>query len=840
MDRVVAVIVILILSLSLLIACIVLCSYSTPIATTTTNIGYCLDTITSKASTMIPEAGHGAFATRDMPKGSIISVSPMVTITNGKTAMEVPFTTSANTPPKPKDVLFANHDDDDNDEQDFYFPDIRANATQQLLTNYCFGHEHSDLLFCPTTHAALINHASTAATGTNSVNTNSITPNVAIRWSSATPTTSTEEDAPDHHFKLESLESITNISQTDLASYKTRVVMEYVAIRPIQAGEELFLDYTKSWEDALADHLEHGTSSSINTINADNDSRLSANKVNAMGRAIAPSTEVRHEHLAYFCMVYPHVKIVPSRPAGWEDFAANWATDREQWPATYVAWYKYNDAVSLYPCNVVRVDPSTNLHEVEMLVKPISLAQVGRKFRNVPGDRIQFTNSLYHTDMHLEWAFRHFIPIPDSIFPRRWRRDYKTAQDFKLGTYADVSVHNNAEQEGYERSLRKAKCGVYIAKSNIPNAGLGVYTAVDIPAGDVMVATSLSLIPAFSSPEDKEPWVGQDYVWNGFNASVYEGWPKLPSITFLAGVMGAMANCHSGINNLEIDVGEWSPALDGVQDYGAGAFSDYVNSGFRSKYPIAAGEELFVSYGETWFRHRAKFANVPQLENFMQANAILASVLALLHTGAIEKDESFVANFLSLIRDHFVETENKRTLSALSAVQTLDDLRHVLTRNGTAEATVEARSQEWLEANGYCQDHIFVKDSTLPNAGKGAFSRRFLGKGASIISAPTIPTTRGVLFINSTRLGEATNDYQLMTNYHFGHKDSSTLLFPLNQAMSINHNSARLEDGSAPNARITFSKTDRRTRYFTSLPLEDLLEVQAGTSLHPALILLLL
>ena len=42
----------------------------------------------------------------------------------------------------------------------------------------------------------------------------------------------------------------------------------------------------------------------------------------------------------------------------------------------------------------------------------------------------------------------------------------------------------------------------------------------------------------------------------------------------------------------------------------------------------------------------------------------------------------------------------RRTLGALAAVQTYGDLEQVVERNGTAEATVEAKSQEWLEENG--------------------------------------------------------------------------------------------------------------------------------------------
>jgi hypothetical protein len=543
------------------------------------DVGFCLDTITAQPST-IPEAGQGAFANRKFPTGSIVSVSPMVTISNGPAAMEVPLTKSSNTPPRP--------DDNVGDDEDRYVPDTRdSNATQQLLTNYCFGHAKSDLMLCPTTQAALMNHADASSSSVASSSKGKV-PNVAVRWSSI----NTDED-PHYDFTLEPLESIIHINHTDLSSFKTRVIMEYVAIRPIEPGEELLLDYTREWNDALTSHLEHGHSSSAN---ADPD-RLSAQQVNEMGRAIAPSVDVRSQHLAYLCEIYPNVKVLSGSTAGWEDLSSNSAIDRKTWPTVFRQWYKHNDAASIYPCNVVKVDEARNMYDVEMLLKPLLLGEVGRKFRDVPGHRIQYTDPLYHSDMHLEWAFRQHIPVPDSIFPLRWRRDYKSAQNMKLGSFANED-YSKAQEESYEQSLRKVKCGLYLAKSNIPNAGFGLYTAVDIPAGGIMVATSQMAIPTFEAGTG-QPWPGKDYIWGGspFGTSATEA-SSAPS--FLSVLFGALANAHTGIHNVNHDFGKWSPVLDATQDYGAGAFSDYIEDGHRSRYAIGAGEELFASYGKSF------------------------------------------------------------------------------------------------------------------------------------------------------------------------------------------------------------------------------------------------
>lgn len=758
-------------------------------------IGHCMDTMTSRQST-IPEAGQGAFATRPIPMGSVVSFSPMVTIPNATLAMDVPYTTPQNTPPIPDDFETST---------DTYIPRMRHNnATQQLLKNYCFGHTNSDLLLCPTTHAALINHADVTARPQHP-------PNIGVRW-----------HMDYEHFTLQHLSSITNISHSDLSSYQTRLAMEFVAIRDIQRGDELLLDYSNEWQKAYDNHLGYGHTSSDNI----DPYRLPAKSVNEMKRPIELSVDVRPKHLAFLCDVFPNIKIVDDASSAWEDFHSNSAVHKEFWPEKFRHWYRQNEPASLYPCNVVRVDRYHDLYDVQMLVKPLIAAQIGRMFRNIPGNRIRYADSIYHSDMHLEWAFRNHIPIPDAIFPLKWRREYRSAKDIKLGKHSDIKGTSAAE-ESYEHSLRQTSCGVYLAQSNIPNAGFGTYAAVDIP-GDIVVSTLAPMVPAFGPQNNHHEglhWPGQDYVWSsdGIEAANTEAWPKL-STSMLHGLFGALANAHPGITNLQLEVGKWEAMLDGMTQHGAGSFSDYVSAGFQSMYSIPAGEELFVTYGEHWFRGRSEYAEIPLSDNYKDANEILASIWAFVSTAYILDDENSISRLLSLMT-HFVEKDNVRTKSAIDTVRTLDDLRHVVARNGTAEATVAPRSQQWLETNGYCQDHLYVKKSTLSNAGNGAFSRRFLLKDSLILASPTIATRRELLQMNISTIGRQTNEFQLMTNYHLGHANSSVLFFPINQAIAINHNSERREGGIGPNARVQFSTSDKRSMYFQSLPLEDILEV---------------
>ena len=70
------------------------------------------------------------------------------------------------------------------------------------------------------------------------------------------------------------------------------------------------------------------------------------------------------------------------------------------------------------------------------------------------------------------------------------------------------------------------------------------------------------------------------------------------------------------------------------------------------------------------------------------------------------------------------------------------------------------------------------------------------------------------------------NSKQLFYNYHFGHKNSSVMFFPLNQAYAINHNSKRKSSGVEPNVRVEFSTKEKRSRYFLQRTLDELKQVR--------------
>eukprot|EP01083_Nonionella_stella_P128653 389912_1 len=110
--------------------------------------------------------------------------------------------------------------------------------------------------------------------------------------------------------------------------------------------------------------------------------------------------------------------------------------------------------------------------------------------------------------------------------------------------------------------------------------------------------------------------------------------------------------------------------------------------------------------------------------------------------------------------------------------------------DGTAILTVPeaVKTDEWLEENGTCLDNIRADQSTIDQAGRGAFATRKLKRGTSIAPLPMIHMNRHKLQI----FGEGDPKpfhQQMIMNYSYGHKDSSLLLFPYSPVVNyINNN----------------------------------------------------
>ena len=195
------------------------------------NSARCVDGIRPGSS----EIHHlGAFATRSFSKGAIVIGSPMLHSIkhhwNARAQVYDSFTKSYK-------AVNSTGDDD-----------------YALLVNYCWSHEESSILLCPYgIGVSYINHSDE--------------PNMKIQW------------APDGQLS-QSNEWFKKTPAELSKTKKAGLSFDYVALREIQEGEELTLDYGKAWKAALREYQQRlETTAAVDSYNDENLLKTEAEQV---------------------------------------------------------------------------------------------------------------------------------------------------------------------------------------------------------------------------------------------------------------------------------------------------------------------------------------------------------------------------------------------------------------------------------------------------------------------------------------------------------------------------------------------------------------------------------
>jgi hypothetical protein len=329
--------------------------------------GLCLDNLTTGPST-IPHAGRGAFSTRNLKRGDIIAPSPMLHIAN-------------------QDLL-----------QMYAIQNLEFNKSQpmgqQLLLNYCFGHAESSLLFFPLgSHVASINHRPAG-----------LTPNAYLTWSK-------DKSIPNQH-------DYHDVSVQDMAKVnRIVIVMKVVALRDIQKGEEIFLDYGQEWQDAWNRHYDKWTQTHQQKpqpswpLKAEDMRQTYLNKPfetrGTSGKHPYPPT------VGTACFIKTR-----DFPDGKPMVAKNTQYPITHWvaPATRS---QYNGE-QLFICDILSRTPAPGHFFNYTLLARVSLDHV-EQVEQVPHAACIFVDKPYTSDMFTPDAFRHKIGIIDHHFPQQWR-----------------------------------------------------------------------------------------------------------------------------------------------------------------------------------------------------------------------------------------------------------------------------------------------------------------------------------------------------------------------------------------------------------------------------------
>jgi len=276
------------------------------------------------------------------------------------------------------------------------------------------------------------------------------------------------------------------------------------------------------------------------------------------------------------------------------------------------------------------------------------------------------------------------------------------------------------------------KCKIYLAKSTIPNAGLGVFTAVDIEMNE-FIGYGDPAIPIVdidfhndaSAVKEDYHWLLDDYTWKSAAAGPDMQQEADKTSAYISG-FGALPNCHMRLKNIRETFNEYDTAGVTRADPGIGAFTGYHSRRTYSTTSIDAGQELFVDYGIEWFLTRESYMGfVPLQHSFPAAtrfleqfdlNGFLEDIMFS------EEKEELMSDLWDLIVNFPYKS---RSQSALPKDLTY---ARIAVEEGIYEAELlqGTRSLDDLEKNGKCLDNIRPGNSTIPGAGRGAFATRFM------------------------------------------------------------------------------------------------------------------
>lgn len=310
--------------------------------------------------------------------------------------------------------------------------------------------------------------------------------------------------------------------------------------------------------------------------------------------------------------------------------------------------------------------------------------------------------------------------------------------------------------------------------------------------------------------------------------------------------IGALPNCFFALLNVyDSHAKRDNAAIEPGVDPGSGAFSVFHDRQGFAKKQIKAGEEIFVDYGYGYFEGDREeiFGLIPFLGSYKAADTLLKGFRAVsqrlvdrLSPGHKKSPADYGSHDISVslyeLLKSVIMTWPSRTQGALPASSR--DVSHVLDDLGSTmyiHAQRSKRPVDWLEEHGTCMDHLVIRNSAIPHAGRGAFANKFLPKGSIVAPVPLIHIPRREVmnmydgYITSQpsapqyrRNASKILHRQLMLNYCFGHRESSLLLCPYGIASAlVNHGSSKTKQA---NAKIVWSnKTTSRPEWF-DMPLE--------------------
>ena len=332
--------------------------------------GECLDNIQPQPST-IKQAGRGAFATRFMPKESLVITAPLIHI------------------PRGRDV-FRMYEMNATNAKGEYVHNRTKPFGYQLMMNYAFGHPDSSVLLSPYgPSVSFINHAS----GDEA--------NVRLQWAE-----------PSHEWLNKSVNWLERNTKNAQLSF------DFIATRDIQPGEEIFLDYGEEWQKAWTEHVNNWSPGvkSQGYVSASDLNKDAENQHLVLRTSKEQESDPYPNNVQTLCRYR-----IPSFTRA-TDIKTSWSTAHRMAKLHPCQIRSRSKLLGEYVYEV-RILERVSRHGMYANYEKIAGVPRGHSLviRKVPRSGIAFGDRPYTIDMFLPNAFRHEIVVSDDIWPESWK-----------------------------------------------------------------------------------------------------------------------------------------------------------------------------------------------------------------------------------------------------------------------------------------------------------------------------------------------------------------------------------------------------------------------------------
>ena len=199
-----------------------------------------------------------------------------------------------------------------------------------------------------------------------------------------------------------------------------------------------------------------------------------------------------------------------------------------------------------------------------------------------------------------------------------------------------VVVAATTLDEESSTSSSSIECGVYLAPSTIPHAGMGMFAGKDYASGSSVTYGDLVIpleeITWHNGNDGSLNWLWDEYVWSkeAIPSMEFET-PDGEDVDAASPGIGAAINCMLPLINLEDTFTQLGDAGTTRLDPTSGSFTPFHNRRGVATKDIDAGDELFIDYGESYFEYRLQsYGPIPLHKNYKKADKVLQRYKRLL------------------------------------------------------------------------------------------------------------------------------------------------------------------------------------------------------------------